>query len=120
MRFPRRLLDANTAAYTSAPRPRPQRQVVCDRPNGHLAPDLVVEILSPSTSTWDRIKKYGVYARHGVAEYWIVDPGHETVEIFVLRDGGYELASSGQRTGQLASATLPGLVVELERVFSKM
>jgi Uma2 family endonuclease len=61
-----------------------------------------------------------VYARHGVAEYWIVDPGHETVEIFVLRDGGYELASSGQRTGQLASATLPGLVVELERVFSKM
>jgi len=81
-------------------------------------PDLVIEILSPSTSKWDRIKKYGVYARHGVAEYWIVDPGNETVEIFALRDGTYELASSGRRAGQLASATLPGLVLELERVFS--
>ncbi|MCX6545438.1 MAG: Uma2 family endonuclease [Acidobacteria bacterium] len=82
------------------------------------APDLVIEILSPSTSKWDRIKKYGVYARYGVAEYWIVDPGNETVEIFALRDGAYELAASGQRGGQLMSATLPGLVVELERVFS--
>jgi len=83
-----------------------------------FAPDLVVEVLSPSTSKWDRIKKYGVYARHGVAEYWIVDPENETVEIFALRDGSYELASSGRRTGQLTSATLPELVLELERVFS--
>jgi len=85
-----------------------------------FAPDLVVEILSPSTSKWDRIKKYDVYARHGVAEYWIVDPGNETVEIFALRDGTYELASPGQQAGQLASATLPGLVVDLERVFSTL
>jgi Uma2 family endonuclease len=83
-----------------------------------FAPDLVIEILSPSTSKWDRIKKYGVYARHGVAEYWVVDPGNETVEIFALRDGTYELASSGQRVGRLTSVTLPGLVLELERVFS--
>ena len=81
-------------------------------------PDLVIEILSPSTSKWDRVKKYGVYARHGVAEYWIVDPGNETVEIFALRDGAYELASSGRRAGQLASATFPGLVLDIERVFS--
>jgi Uma2 family endonuclease len=83
-----------------------------------FSPDLVVEILSPSTSKWDRIKKYGVYARHGVAEYWIVDPGNETVEIFALRDGTYELAASGHKAGQLTSATLPGLVLDLERVFS--
>jgi Uma2 family endonuclease len=82
------------------------------------SPDLVVEILSPSTAKWDRIKKYGVYARHGVPEYWIVDPVKETVEIFALRDGAYELASSGQRAGQLTSATLPGLVLDVERVFS--
>jgi Uma2 family endonuclease len=85
-----------------------------------FAPDLVVEILSPSTAKWDRIKKYGVYARHGVAEYWIVDPGNETVEIFALRDGVYELAASGHKPGQLTSATLPGLVLELERVFSTL
>jgi Uma2 family endonuclease len=85
-----------------------------------FAPDLVVEILSPSTSKWDRIKKYGVYARHGVAEYWIVDPAKETFEIFALRDGTYELASSGQRTGQFTSSTLPGLIVDLERVLSTL
>jgi Uma2 family endonuclease len=85
-----------------------------------FAPDLVIEILSPSTSMWDRVTKYGVYARHGVAEYWIVDPGNETVEIFTLRDGTYELAASGQRSGQLTSATLPELVLDLERVFSPL
>jgi Uma2 family endonuclease len=83
-------------------------------------PDLVIEILSPSTSKWDRIKKYGMYARHAVAEYWIVDPGNETVEIFALRDGTYELASSGRRSGQLTSAILPELVLDLARVFSPL
>jgi len=61
-----------------------------------------------------------VYARHGVAEYWIVDPAKETFEIFALRDGTYELASSGQRTGQFTSSTLPGLIVDLERVLSTL
>ncbi|MEI6669357.1 MAG: Uma2 family endonuclease [Acidobacteriota bacterium] len=83
-----------------------------------FAPDLVVEILSPSTSTWDRVKKYGVYARYGVSEYWVVDPGDETVEIFALGDGGYELACAGRRAGHIPSATLPGLTLDLERVFS--
>ena len=46
------------------------------------APDLVVEILSPATVDWDRGYKFGLYARRGVQEYWLVDPAADTVEIF--------------------------------------
>ncbi|MCX6538334.1 MAG: Uma2 family endonuclease [Acidobacteria bacterium] len=83
-----------------------------------FAPDLVIEILSPSTSNWDRTRKHRIYARCGVAEYWIIDPDHETVEILELKDGDYMLAASGWRTGKLRSATLPGLVINLKDVFS--
>jgi Uma2 family endonuclease len=80
-------------------------------------PDLVVEILSPSTSNWDRTRKFRIYARSGVAEYWIIDPGNETVEILELKDGDYRVADSGWRTGKLRSARLPGLVIAIEEVF---
>src|SRR5437588_9254536 len=48
------------------------------------APDLVVEVASPSTAVIDRISKYENYARAGIAEYWIVKPERQTVEVFVL------------------------------------
>jgi Uma2 family endonuclease len=80
-------------------------------------PDLVVEILSPSTSNWDRTQKHRIYAEYGVAEYWIIDPGNETVEILELNDGDYRLAASGWKTGTLRSATLPGLAIDLKDVF---
>lgn len=47
------------------------------------APDLVVEVLSPGTARYDRQEKYQAYERHGVLEYWIVDPLHETIEIWI-------------------------------------
>ena len=46
------------------------------------APDLVVEVLSPSTAKRDRQQKYLGYERHGVGEYWIVDPVHDTIEVW--------------------------------------
>src|SRR5207249_9956788 len=54
------------------------------------APDLVVEIASPSTAIQDRNTKYRVYAQAGVPEYWIVDPGTRTVEVLVLEDAEYD------------------------------
>ena len=70
----------------------PDGMLVCNpdkiRGDGvHGAPDLVVEILSPSTSKRDRIYKKKVYAECGVREYWIVNPVDRSVEQHVLEDG---------------------------------
>ncbi|HEX7736917.1 MAG TPA: Uma2 family endonuclease [Ktedonobacteraceae bacterium] len=53
------------------------------------APDLVVEVISPSTATYDRLVKYALYAESGVSEYWLVDPAEQSIEVFVLEVGAY-------------------------------
>lgn len=55
------------------------------------APDLVVEILSPSTSRRDWRYKRGLYAKYGVKEYWIIDPANRIVSAMLLEDGGLEM-----------------------------
>ena len=60
------------------------------------APDLVVEILSPTTSRSDRVTKAQIYARHKVAAYWIVDPEQEAVEIYLLVMDSYRLETTLQ------------------------
>lgn len=60
-------------------------------------PDLIVEVLSPSTARYDRGEKYRAYERHGVREYWIIDPAHETLEVWQLTEGAF------QRLGAYAS-----------------
>ena len=70
--------------------------VVCDRSkiqsNGvHGAPDLVVEILSPSTSARDRGYKKEVYEASGVPEYWIVNPVDRSIEVYLLANGRFSL-----------------------------
>ncbi len=53
------------------------------------APDLVMEILSPSTSRHDRFVKFNLYQRAGIREYWIVDPTDKSVQVFLLENGYY-------------------------------
>lgn len=60
------------------------------------APDLCVEILSPSSVAVDREDKFEQYAAAKVRHYWIVDPGHKTIEAFRLRSGKYITAGGGQ------------------------
>ncbi len=52
------------------------------------APDLVVEIISPSSVKIDRFKKRDIYERFGIPEYWLVDPQNQTVEVYVLAEAG--------------------------------
>jgi Uma2 family endonuclease len=82
------------------------------------APDLVVEILSPSTKSRDKRLKREVYERTGVDEYWIVDPDLDLVDVY--RRDGERLASPVQyRQDQLLTlALLPGLEIPLEKVFA--
>lgn len=81
------------------------------------APDLVVEILSPATAYYDLRKKFKVYERCGVREYWIVDPEETSVQVFVLKEGRFVLDQETERTGEISSRVLSGFSVRLESIF---
>jgi len=80
-------------------------------------PDLVVEILSPSTSSRDTIVKRALYERHGVPEYWIVDPETRMVYQFVLTSGRYAEARELSAGMRLEAATLGGVAFGIDELF---
>ncbi len=79
-------------------------------------PDLVVEVLSPSTRRTDRLEKTVEYARAGVGEYWIVDPHGRTVEVFILQEGAYELLGKWGGGEEVRSEMLAGFRVAVNEV----
>ncbi len=81
------------------------------------APDLVVEILSPTTEARDRGVKLKAYARFGVQEYWIVDPDARAIEIYRLAKKSYKLVQTCRDTESLTSALLPGFSSPLASIF---
>jgi Uma2 family endonuclease len=81
------------------------------------APDLVVEILSPSTVEIDRQTKFKVYKRFGVREYWIVDPDSAQVEIYVARPDGYELLGPFVLGQSVRSEVLTGFACSVDEIF---
>ncbi len=81
-------------------------------------PDLIVEILSPSTQERDKELKKKLYARFGVREYWIVDPDKRIIQIFILRKSGYGLKGTYGEGESFESEVIRGLVVEGKGVFS--
>ncbi|MHB8368562.1 MAG: Uma2 family endonuclease [Leptospirales bacterium] len=80
-------------------------------------PDLLVEILSPSTEASDRRVKHSLYERFGVPEYWIVDPATNTIQVFRLADGHYPAPQELGNTDVLSTPFLPGLSIPLSEVF---
>ncbi len=81
------------------------------------APDLVVEIASPSTAAYDRLSKYEKYARAGIAEYWIVNPTRRTTEVLALESGEYRSLGIFRGEQTLPSRIVPDLPVAVERFF---
>jgi Uma2 family endonuclease len=81
------------------------------------APDLVIEILSPTTAKNDRGPKLKAYARYGVTEYWIVDPDGRSVEIYRLTQEGYALTRTWHDNEVLTSSLLPGLTLPVGPIF---
>jgi Uma2 family endonuclease len=83
---------------------QPDTSVICDPSKiiekGCLgAPDLIVEILSPSTSKKDLNEKFQLYEKHGVKEYWVVDPGNKYISVF-------HLLTEGKDSGKYDDGTL--------------
>jgi Uma2 family endonuclease len=80
------------------------------------APDLVIEILSPSHRSRDEVTKRRLYTQFEVAEFWIVDPARETVKVF--RDGEVVAELHAKKNDRLTTSLLPGLEIPLGDVFA--
>lgn len=81
------------------------------------APDLVVEVLSPSTADQDRRRKLAVYSQFGVQEYWIVDPESRMIEVFERTEKGLQPAQKFGMGQLLRSKLLPQFQPEVSSIF---
>ncbi len=81
------------------------------------APDLVIEILSPSTDYYDLVHKKDIYAKHKVKEYWIVDPIEKWIESYKNDNGKFILIGRIQKNENISSTILTGFKVELKAIF---
>ncbi len=100
---------------------QPDIAVFCDRSKidekgGKGAPDLIIEIISPSSSRHDRVRKFNKYLESGVREYWLVDPRDKTVTVFLFQENA--IAMPYGETGKIPVGVLPECVIDLEPVFA--
>lgn len=101
----------------------PDISVICDpdkldKHGCKGAPDMVVEILSPSTQRHDQLVKLGLYQRAGVQEYWIVDPENKTVRVMLLDGGGaFQIHEIYSREDVAKVNVLDGCYIDLSKVF---
>ena len=80
-------------------------------------PDLIVEIVSPSSAQRDREEKRRLYERYELPEYWIVDPEPQTVELFLYFDNHLNLIENLKMGQQLRSRQIEGLTLDLTDIF---
>lgn len=85
----------------------------------HGAPDLVIEILSPSTQANDRGIKFETYQRHGVREYWLVDPEAKFSEIYRHENGRFERQGVFKAGQSFGSAVLNNASIETKSWFGE-
>jgi Uma2 family endonuclease len=82
------------------------------------APDVVVEVTSPSSTRRDWQEKADKYLRFGVQEYWLVNPTERSVEVRIWRADHWAVHSLARETGTAESLLLPGFTVDLAQVFA--
>lgn len=81
------------------------------------APDLIIEILSPSNAYYDLRQKKEIYQKYGVREYIIVDPIAKDADLYLLDNGVFTLNQKAQGDGHLNSVILQGLSIDLAKIF---
>jgi len=101
---------------------QPDLCIVCDLSKvderGCLgAPELVVEVLSPTSTKRDTGTKFKLYESAGVQEYWLVYPHEKAVNVFHLQQGHYQLSGLYASSDQIAVSVLPNCSIDLHRVF---
>lgn len=115
--------DADDSEVTTVV--QPDIVVICDekkidKGGCQGTPDIVVEILSPSTAYKDEGEKLKLYEKHGVKEYWIVNPGARYIMIYRIENSKYGKPEYLTENETLESRVLEGLRIELSEVWSKV
>ncbi len=82
------------------------------------APDIAVEVISPSSTRRDRQDKSAKYLRFRVPEYWLVNPAEQSVEVRAWRGDHWAVHSLVRESGQAESLLMPGFTVDLAQVFA--
>lgn len=97
-----------------------EREAIIDPSGGvHGAPDLAIEILSPSTASRDQVVKRKLYGRYGIREYWIVDPSAQCIEVLTPGPSGLETWRVFGAGADLVSLLLPRLSLSVDYVFAE-
>ncbi|MHB8124079.1 MAG: Uma2 family endonuclease [Desulfitobacteriaceae bacterium] len=103
----------------------PDISIVCDKSkidnkgcNG--APDLIIEIISPSSTKKDRVVKFNMYEEAGVKEYWIVEPEQKLVSVFLLQNSErYSRPDMYTDENSVKVSLFPDLIIDLSAVFTR-
>ena len=82
------------------------------------SPDLIVEILSPSTANTDRNQKFKIYQESKVSHYWIIDPTAQTLEEYVWQPNGYSRCALHTNNDEFQPSLFPELAIPLEELWS--
>lgn len=93
------------------------RQDIIQEDGIYGAPDLVIEILSPSTARYDLREKFRIYEKYGVKEYWIVDPEITSIEIYTKEREHFSLITRAEGKGEVESVLLKGFRLTLDEIF---
>jgi len=115
--FPREDKSDNTVV-------QPDLLVVCDKSKlgkGSVdgAPDLVIEIVSPSNTHSELFLKFNYYLKAGVREYWVIDPDMKKVVVHIYENGRY-ISSNYEDNESIPVSVLPGLEISLEELWARI
>ena len=101
---------------------QPDACIVCD--SGKIidgvckgAPDVIFEIISPSSLRYDTKIKFDIYEAAGVREYFIIFPSEQIIQQFVLKDGRFEFVHTDEAVGDINSQVLPDLIIHKNKLF---
>jgi len=120
VRFPKNGETADDKIYTVV---QPDICVICDLSKIDKrgccgAPDMIVEILSPSTAKKDYTEKFNLYEEHGVKEYWIVHPEDKAINVFLLQeDGKYNAGIVYEFEAKVPVYTFDNYLIDLKDIF---
>lgn len=103
---------------------QPDISIICDKSkftsSGYYGvPELIIEVLSPSDSSWDYVKKMDLYSRFRVGEYWIVSPKNSNIQVFLLNEelGVYKEPLTYSKGDIIKSKVFDELSIELKNIF---